>query len=270
MQPHEAEELARARLAYVSAGRRPLSAPRRALYEAEPAPPADDAPDRSSEAPPAAHPADPPPPAAPPRSILGWITPKHILVVAVLLLCSVGVAVAALSRSIATEVPVEPVPVQSAAPETSPSAPVMIRVHVAGAVVSPGVVSLPEGAIVQDAVTAAGGLTPEADPALLNLAAPLSEGMQIAIGTKDEPRGDLSTGTSGGGDGSQEAGGQLDLNTATAEQLEALPGIGPVTAQSIVAWREEHGRFTVVEELQEIGGIGPKTFQKLSPLVRVS
>lgn len=211
-------------------------------------------------------------PAAPPRSILGWITPRHILVIAILLLCSVGVAVAALSRSTATEIPVTAVPVESVAPQPSPSPPALIRVHVAGAVASPGVVSLPEGAIVQDAVTAAGGLTPDADPALLNLAAPLSEGMQIAIGTRDEPMGDLSPGIPGGGGGSSvgDAAGQLDLNTATAEQLEALPGVGPVTAQSIVAWREEHGRFTVVEELQEVSGIGPKTFQKLSPLVRVS
>ena len=266
MQPHEAEELARARLAYVSAGRRPLNAPRRALHEQElvdldePVPPGTDE----------AHPAELPAPNAPAaRPAIGRVTSRHVIVVAVLLLCSVGVAIAALGRSVATEVPVQPLVVESAAPgPPSPSPTPMVRVHVAGAVAIPGVVTIADGSIVQDAIAAAGGLTSEADPALLNLAAPVSDGMQIAIGTHEEPLGDI-TGESGGTGGAGSAPGPLDLNSATLADLEGLPGVGPVTAQAILAWREEHGRFTAVEELQEISGIGPKTFQKLSPLVQV-
>lgn len=193
---------------------------------------------------------------------------KHLWVVGILLLCGVGVAVTALARSSATEVPIQPVDVAVSSPSASPSpsiAPV-VRVHVAGAVVQPGVVTVPEGAIVQDAIVAAGGLSADADPAELNLAAPVSDGMQVLIGTTSRPQGDLN-----GAQGASSGGGDavVDLNSATAAQLEALPGIGPVTAGAVVAWREANGRFTAVEELQEVDGIGPKTFEKLRALVRV-
>ena len=195
------------------------------------------------------------------------VTLRHVLVVIVLMLCGVGVAIAALGQSAATEVPIEAAPEAVASPP-QPSPTPMVRVHVAGAVATPGVVTLPAGAIVQDAVLAAGGLLPDADPALLNLAAPVGDGMQIAIGTQSEPLGELTgTSPSAGGGG---APGTIDLNTADAGALESLPGVGPVMAQAILAWREEHGRFTSVEELQEIDGVGPKTFEKLRPLVRVS
>ncbi|MHA6525284.1 helix-hairpin-helix domain-containing protein [Tessaracoccus sp. G1721] len=194
---------------------------------------------------------------------------KHLWVVGVLLLCGVGVAVTALARSSATEVPIAPpsVSVSPAAETPTPSPSPVARVHVAGEVVRPGVVTLPEGAIVLDAITAAGGLAPEADPAQLNLAAPVSDGMQVIIGSTAEPRGDLNGAAPAPGDGA--GGGALDLNTATAAELETLPGVGPVMAAAILAWREENGRFTAVEELQEVSGIGPKTFEKLKPLVRV-
>ncbi|MBB1515900.1 ComEA family DNA-binding protein [Tessaracoccus sp. MC1679] len=258
MEPRDAEELARARLAYVSAGRPALCGPRRAAAEPVPEP----------VGPPA-----PPPPTPAPRSTglppRRTITLKHLWVVAILLLCGVGVAVAALARSSATEVPLPSVSVVSspAAPVPSPSPTPMVRVHVAGAVLHPGVITLPEGSIVQDAIEAAGGLLPDADPAQLNLAAPVSEGMQVIIGTSGDPQGELN-GASGAiaGGGSP---GAVDLNSATVAELETLPGVGPVMAGAIVAWREENGRFTAVEELQEVSGIGPKTFEKLKLLVRV-
>ena len=253
MEITDAQELARARLAYVSAGQRPLSAPRRALPEMAAAEPVE---------------ASPPPQSGPvePRSRpVRRLTIKHAVVVAVLVLCGVGVAVAALGRSSATEVPITPLVAQPSG-SASPTVPVQVRVHVVGAVTHPGVVTLHEGAIVEDAIQAAGGLLPGADPALLNLAAPVSDGMQVAIGTADEPLGEVVSQGSGGAS----SGGLLNLNSATAAELEALPGVGPVIAQAIVTWREEHGRFNAVEELQEISGIGPKTFQKLSPMVRVS
>lgn len=274
MQHTDAEEFARARLAYVSAGRRALSAPRRALDE-----PAQGSlsrlPPRNEERSRTKGPQTDPPasPLPDPGVLLPRATPrltvKHLVVVAVLLLCGVGVAVAALGRSAATEIPVAPVTVsQEPPPPSSPPPPVMVRVHVTGAVMSPGVVSLPEGSIVQDALLAAGGLADGADPAHLNLAAGVSDGMQIIVGTVDQPVGDIveaepapTAGAGGGGPG------QVNLNSASQQELESLPGIGPVTARAIIEWREQNGNFSTVEELQEISGIGPKTFQKLQPHV---
>ena len=163
----------------------------------------------------------------------------------------------------------------SVTPSPTPS-PRQIWVHVLGAVASPGVVGLPEGSRVADAIAAAGGLLPDADPAELNLAQPLPDGAQLIIGTVGAPRGELRVGdaqsaASGGGAGASEGGGQptLNLNTATQAQLETLPGIGPATASKIIAWREANGGFTRVEELQEVDGIGPKTYAQLEPLVHV-
>lgn len=204
--------------------------------------------------------------------IRAGLTVKHALVVGLLLLAAVLVTVFALGRSAATEVPilpaVAPEPSAVAEPEPSQTAPPVLRVHVAGAVVRPGVIEVPQGSIVQDAIIAAGGLTAEADPAQLNLAAPVADGMQILIGTVSAPLGEI-----GGADpvanGPGGANGPLDLNTATQADLEDLPGVGPVMAGAILAWREENGRFNSVEELQEISGIGPKTFEKLAGLVKV-
>ena len=149
-------------------------------------------------------------------------------------------------------------------------------VHVLGAVRSPGLVTLPAQARVQDAVDAAGGFTRRADPGELNLAQPLQDGQQVLIGTTGHPEGEVrSTSGAGGGSsagtapGSPSAGAVLDLNQADAPQLEELPGVGPVTAGAIVAWRTEHGRFGRIEELQEVDGIGPKTYAQIAPHVRV-
>jgi competence protein ComEA len=134
---------------------------------------------------------------------------------------------------------------------------------------------------VQDAVDAAGGLRHEADPAELNLAQLLVDGQQVVIGTERKPTGEVrgnggapeagaagsgGAGTSAGPPGS---GAALDLNRATAAELEDLPGVGPVTAAKIASWREQHGRFSRVEELQEVDGIGPKTYAEIAPHVRV-
>lgn len=276
---NQADELARARLAYVSIGQRSLTAPRRAADE----------PEATSE------PAEEPPPDAGEEAApASWrdklaLHRAHIVALAILLAVVAVTLGLTFSKSNATEVSPQPALSTSAAPadeptsagseqaaSSSPPSPTTIRVHVAGAVATPGVVTLPAEAIVVDAIQAAGGFTDEAVPGDLNLAAPVAAGMQVKVGRRGEEShvvaavGAAPTGGAAppGGDGSG-ADGRVNLNTATAQQLEALPGVGPVTAAAIVAWREEHGGFTAPTELQEISGIGPKTFSKLEPHITV-
>ncbi|WP_296138260.1 ComEA family DNA-binding protein [uncultured Tessaracoccus sp.] len=279
-----ADELARARLAYLSIGQPPLAAPRRAVVEPPEEPPAPGA----VEAAPTPAP-DPPP--APPgeRPLARWrdrlaLSRTHVVAL-VLVVAVLAVTIAlSLGGSAPTTVSAQPPPpVESSPPPAkpaaspSPTAPERLRVHVVGAVARPGVVQLPAGSIVDDAIRAAGGLTDAAAPGDLNLAAPVADGMQVKVGSGSEsshvdaPAAPSGGGTAGGAAsaGGDQGGDRLDLNAATQEQLEALPGVGPVTAQAILAWREEHGGFTDVAELQEVSGIGPKTFAKLEPHVRV-
>jgi competence protein ComEA len=166
----------------------------------------------------------------------------------------------------------------SAAPVvTAPTAEASIadwRVHVIGAVAQPGVVSLLPGSRVEDAIAAAGGLTAQADCADLNLAAELADGDQVIIGQVGAAAGEVrhgltatGGGASAGGDGASLA--LVDLNQASAEQLEALPGVGPVTASAIIAWRDQLGPFSAISQLQEVDGIGPKTFARLEPYVTI-
>ncbi len=196
-------------------------------------------------------------------------------VLAVVALVFTGSRVMAARGHDVEPVAVTPVATTPATPTASQSstAPKPIQVHVLGAVQAPGVVSVPSGARVAQAIEAAGGLRPEADPAELNLAAVVADGAQIIIGTTAQPRGEIrvDAGSSGGSIAGPAAGGAptLNLNTATVQQLESLPGIGPVTAARIIAWREANGGFTRVEELQEVDGIGPKTYASLAPLVHV-
>ncbi|NYE75022.1 helix-hairpin-helix domain-containing protein [Microlunatus parietis] len=210
----------------------------------------------------------------------GRFGPAHLAVIAVVAVLGLAVAGWAVLRaqpvSLATPVPqVQPEsqpPEPSTGPPATPGAtPAVIMVHVVGAVRRPGLVTLPERSRVADAIERAGGLTREADPDRLNLAQVLADGQQVVIGTRADPAGEVRDGggtNTGGGDPAG-GGGQVDLNTATQSQLEALPGVGPVTAGKIIAWREQHGRFSRVEELQEVDGIGPKTFAQLAPHVRV-
>jgi competence protein ComEA len=166
-----------------------------------------------------------------------------------------------------------------------------ILVHVVGAVRRPGVVTLPQRARVKDAIEAAGGLSGEARPGELNMAQVVQDGQQVVVGTAHRPGGEVrdgstaagsaggesggvgGTGTGGTGTGGPASGGSsggvVDLNSATLAQLDTLPGVGPVTAERILAWRTEHGRFSRVEELQEVDGIGPKTYARMAPHVRV-
>jgi competence protein ComEA len=162
-----------------------------------------------------------------------------------------------------------PQPTAGTASPTASQRAAKLVVHVLGAVRRPGLVKLPEHSRVQDAIDAAGGLTGRADPAELNLAQPLADGQQLVIGTRSDPAGEVRDG------GEQVAGSgssttaTLDLNRASQAQLEELPGVGPVTAQAILTWRQQHDRFNRIEELQEVDGIGPKTYAQIAPHVRV-
>jgi competence protein ComEA len=145
-----------------------------------------------------------------------------------------------------------------------------VVVDVAGDVVRPGVVHLPAGARVTDAVTAAGGARPDADLGRLNLAAKLVDGQHLAVPKVGEPAPPAPASGSGadpGGVPSSDS--PLDLNTATQAQLEALPGIGPSLAQAILAERERTGGFRSVQELRRVRGIGDARYAQIAPLVRV-
>ncbi|SDY07964.1 competence protein ComEA [Modestobacter sp. DSM 44400] len=150
----------------------------------------------------------------------------------------------------------------SSAPPPSPTSGTVV-VSVVGHVASPGVVTLPAGSRVADALAAAGGLLPEADPAAVNAAALLTDGEQIAVGVSGAPV--PPAGPSGGA----APGGLLDLNSATVADLDALPGIGPVLAQRIVDHRTTSGPFTSVDQLDDVSGIGPAIFAQLAERVTV-
>lgn len=243
--------------------------------------------------------AEPPPPArrgvesipsATPTALgRAWqFTREHLVAVAIVLL--VGVVSTVWATTQARTIPVAEataIRVSDASPSPTPTtSPIAeIQVHVLGAVATPGVVTLPEGARIHDAIAAAGGLRSQAKPGDLNLAAVVADGAQIAIGTADASVSDVTRVESGGAQAGASAGGgagglggaggtvgtgaKLDLNSATAEQLDTLPGVGPVTASKILAWRDANGRFSSVDELTEIDGIGPKTFARLAELVSV-
>jgi competence protein ComEA len=151
-----------------------------------------------------------------------------------------------------------------------------IVVSVTGLVGKPGIVTLPAGARVADAIAAAGGVAEGGDLTGLNLAARLADGDSVVVGNSANA-GDSQSGVSGDQQGQSAAaasgapnGDLVNLNTADEAALDTLPGVGPVMAKNILAWREANGKFTTVEQLQEITGIGPSRYAQLSPLVTVS
>jgi competence protein ComEA len=186
--------------------------------------------------------------------------------------------------------PVQPVsstsrvnPALSANPSAGADGPVVVSV--VGLVHKPGLVTLTPGARIADALQAAGGAVDGADTIGLNMARPLGDGEQIVVGLaplSGQPRA-LGSSVSPGsavppasgppgpakGPTKSKRSEVLDLNTATVEQLDALPGVGPVTAAAIVAWREANGKFTSVDQLGDVDGIGPARLEKLRALVRV-
>jgi competence protein ComEA len=150
-----------------------------------------------------------------------------------------------------------PTPPVGEVSDTSPT----VVVSVVGLVARPGLVTLPTGARVADALEAAGGLLPEADPASVNLAAVVADGQQVTVGVPGAPA--LGPNAAPG------SAGPLDLNTAGVAELDGLPGIGPVLAQRIVDHRTREGPFTSVDQLDDVPGIGPAIAAELAELVGV-
>lgn len=130
-----------------------------------------------------------------------------------------------------------------------------IVVDVKGDVQAPGLVTLTAGSRVADAIAAAGGIMPNADISAINLAERLSDGQMIFIGNTQSMALNSDS--------------RINLNLATETELDSLPGVGPVMAGRIIAWRESNQKFHSVDELQEVPGIGPKVFANLKPLVRI-
>ena len=139
--------------------------------------------------------------------------------------------------------------------------PTSIVVDVGGRVRKPGLVTLPQGARVADAIDAAGGPVHRRELVRVDLAARVSDGQLLLVGVGSVP--------AGGADGSAPSASPspVPLNSASLDELETLPGVGPVTAQKIIDWRTAHGGFTSVEQLQQVSGIGPARYAELSPLV---
>jgi competence protein ComEA len=165
-----------------------------------------------------------------------------------------------------------PEPVSSSPDSSASPSPIgEVTVHVRGKVMRPGVIALPIGSRVIDAIDAAGGMRPGASIGDLNLARLLVDGEQVAVGVRRtvDATGEGVTGVVPTGSAEDAApGGLLDINTATAGELEALPGIGPVLAGRIVQWRTDNGPFTDIEILGEVSGIGDALMAQLRPLVR--
>ena len=220
-----------------------------------------------------------------------WLTRPRVALVAalVLVLLGVGVVGRSLAQGPVVLVSAEPTapgsgepavplggvvdvagaPGAAATAAPGPGGPGSVVVHVVGEVLAPGVVTLPAGARVVEAIDAAGGATASADLAALNLARVVADGEQVIVPGPGATGGGATNAAPGASGAAGSVPTTLDLNAADLADLDGLPGIGPVLAQRIVAWRKEHGRFSTVDELGEITGIGPSVLAGLRDLVRV-
>ncbi|ADP80229.1 ComEA family DNA-binding protein [Pseudofrankia inefficax] len=152
-------------------------------------------------------------------------------------------------------------------PSSTPSVATEVVVDVAGRVLHPGVVTLPSGSRVADAIDEVGGVLPGTDTTDLALARPLVDGEQILVDGKPGPAPPGPAGAPAGGAGPTASAGPVHLNSATVDQLDTLPGVGPVLAQRIVQWRDANGPFTSPDQLGEVPGVGDRRLAELLPLI---
>jgi competence protein ComEA len=196
---------------------------------------------------------------------------KDLLKIAFGLVC--GLLAAGLIWLVARQPSGEPVTL------LAPPSPAPLIVHVSGAVTQPGVYTLPAGSRVQDAIQAAGGFLEDADPASLNLAAMLEDGAQvIALSQLPATQPTLQPTAATRSESialptriqsPTPKGQKININTATQEELESLPMIGPALAKQIIAYRTAHGPFKKIEDIVDVPGIGPKTFEVIKDLITV-
>jgi competence protein ComEA len=185
---------------------------------------------------------------------------RRVLAAAILAL--VLLVVAWRHTAAGTPAPLRVAPVTAARAASPATAARLLVVDVVGAVRRPGLVRLAEGSRVADAIAHAGGLGRGAERAGVNFAAPVSDGQQVVV-----PQRGAAVAAGAGGGAASASTGPVSLSSATAEQLDALPGVGPVTAEKIVAYRQQHGAFRSVDELDAISGIGPSRIADLRGLV---
>jgi competence protein ComEA len=186
------------------------------------------------------------------RALAGAILLGALLILAGRYLIDAGAPEAPRSAPIVTE--------QTGEAETS-----KLVVHVVGAVRRPGLYRLREGSRIADVLARAGGATRRADLTVVNLAAPLSDGVQVVV-PRRLPAAAAAAAPAAGSSAAVPQG-PVHLNTATLEQLDALPGIGPVTAQKILDYRQQNGGFASVDELDAVPGIGPARMEQLREVV---
>ncbi|WP_327291166.1 ComEA family DNA-binding protein [Streptomyces sp. NBC_01198] len=238
----------------------------------DPSPPPPSPPPVAPQVPPPPPPPSPPPsPPEPSSGRLGglrtWLLLRcglefrTVLALAVVLLVGAGLAVQhyVSGRPHAVRVPAALPPAAVPAPVAATKAP-SLTIDIAGKVARPGLRRLPAGSRVADALVAAGGPLPGTDTTALNLARPLADGEQLLVGLT--PPAASTTSTTDAPPGTP-----LSLNSATAPQLDALPGVGPVLAQHILDFRTQHGGFTTLQQLRQVPGIGDHKFTTLKPLV---
>ncbi|GAB3829246.1 helix-hairpin-helix domain-containing protein [Kribbella italica] len=205
------------------------------------------------------------------------VAPRHLIVIALVLAAGLTWAGCSVLRSQPEPIPNRPSetpglvtgsPVTGPTPPTKATTPpTTLVIHVAGKVRRPGLIHTKSGNRVADALEAAGGALPGADLTTLNLARPLTDGEQILVGTPNQPPPPTTNSTNR--PATPTSTGPIDLNTATLDQLDDLPGVGPVLAQRILDYRTEHGRFTTIDQLQEVSGVGTKKYEDLKPHVRI-
>lgn len=205
------------------------------------------------------------------RQLMQWLTSGFL-----------GAALALGGMTLAKQTQPAPLVIQPPAATATPlptATPSPVQVYVSGEVLSPAVYTLPPDAIVQDAIELAGGFTVQAEPNVVNLALPLREGMHIYVPSTAEAEEidmmivsaePVSSGAGRTGlSHSESAGGLININRASQAELETLPGIGPSTAQKIIAFREDNGPFTTIEGIMDVAGIGPAKFEGVKDFITV-
>jgi len=195
------------------------------------------------------------------------LTRTQQVVVAFCIACIVGAVAVGVHGRRARARPTADSPIYS--PPVQPPVPATITVHVAGAVQSPGLKVLPRGARVNDAVLAAGGWAAGADLSRVNLAAPLDDGERVDIPFASPQAPSTPAATTTQPNPSAGPARPVNINTATAEELHQLPGIGPALAQKIIAYRRQAGGFRSVDDLAAVPGIGPKRLSEIRPFITV-